>query len=118
MLILANAWGFLVAHRQLVLYIGLVVLIFIAALCVRFCGRSTPQLNQKEIIAAQEAIAEQDEKKMVEVLVSSDVREQQIDANVAEGRKQTVDAANESRDKWQNASREEVQAELCRRYGC
>jgi hypothetical protein len=115
MLFLANAWGYLVAHWRTVAILAAILVIAIASiLLTRSCG-SKPKLNEAEIQKAQQAIAVEDRKQMVEILTSSDVREAAIDGNVSNAKADTVNAIHEARHKWQNATDDEIKAELERR---
>lgn len=115
MLILANAFGFVVAKwRWFAIFAGVLLFFVLLGFIFRAFHR-TPKLNIPEIQRAQKAIANDDREEMTRVLVESDVREKAIDANVAYANNQTVDAIAESRKTWQNASNAEMQAELERR---
>jgi hypothetical protein len=93
--------------------IGLVLLFVVLA--IRSCGRSTPKLNTVEIQKAQQAIATEDRKQMQEILVQSDAREKAADATAVNANNATVDAINESKQRWSEASNDEMAAELERR---
>jgi flagellar biosynthesis/type III secretory pathway M-ring protein FliF/YscJ len=115
MLILANIAGFMVAKwRWFVIFVG-IVLIFVMFGFILRAFRHTPKLNLPEIQRAQKAIANDDGEEMTKVLVESDVREKHIDENLANGNSVKVDAINESKKTWANASNEEKAAELERR---
>jgi hypothetical protein len=80
----------------------------------RACNRP-PKLDEKAIQRAQQAIAENDREKMKEVLAESEVREQNIDANLAMADRQKVEALANARKKAEQMSNEELAAELERR---
>lgn len=79
------------------------------------CSKPAPKLNQEEIIKSQQAIAANDRKTQIEILTNSEVREANIDANVAAGRNATINAIANSRAEWSQKSNEEIAAELERR---
>ena len=79
------------------------------------CQKPAPKLNNEEILKSQQAIAVQDRQTQIAILANSDVREQQIDANVAAGRNATVNAIADSKAEWSQKSNEELAAELERR---
>jgi len=98
------------------LFIGLLLVVLIAAgLFLRSCFSRKPKLDEKAIQTAQQAIADQDRKTMVEVLANSDVAEKQIDANLANAKTETVNAIHEARKNAEQLSNEELAAELNRR---
>ena len=116
-LTIKNAFGWLVAHGRLVLYVllGLGLLIGFG-LVYRSCMKPpAPHLNEKEINDAQVAIETHDAKKMQEVLTNSDVRVAVVDSNVANAKNQTIEATQESKAKWANANVDDMAAELERR---
>ena len=114
-LILANAWGWIVAHKRTVAILAAILVIaLLSILFTRSCG-SKPKLNEAEIQKAQQAIAVEDRKQMVEILTSSDAREAAIDGNLSNAKANTVNAIHEARHKWQNATDDEIKAELLRR---
>lgn len=109
----AAAW--LASHKRTVAILAAITLIaLLAVVFTRSCGQK-PKLNQQEIIKAQQSIAVEDRKQMVEILVSSDVREATIDSEISNAKKDTVNAIADSKEKWSQASDDEVKAELMRR---
>ena len=97
----------------LMVLIGIAVLVF--ALWMRSCFTKTPKLDEAEIQKAQQSIAVEDRKAMQEVLISSDAREAAIDSNISNAKANTINAIHESREKWSQATDEEIKAELLRR---
>jgi len=116
---IAGLFGWDISKVQRWVFFSLVVLLSIAALVIGLwisrLFHHAPKLNEKQITAAQQAIATNDREQMTKILVDSDVAEKQIDANVAYSNTQTTNAQAESRQKWSQASNEEMQAELERR---
>jgi len=97
-------------------FIGLLLLILLAVgLFLRSCLAKQPKLDEETIRAAQQAIAENDRKVMVEILTNSDVAEKQIDGNLANAKAATVNAINEAKKNAEAMSNEELAAELERR---
>lgn len=98
--------------------ISIAIVVIVLGLLIGFCKgefKRSPKLNQVEIQKAQTAIATQDRKEMIEVLVQSDAREKAADASEIEANTVTVNAQAESRKQWANASNDEMAAELERR---
>ena len=120
MAILTTIWWFLkrvawFAYDNWKVVLPAVALLVAVIWFYGWCGRGQARLDQQEIIKAQQAIRENDRKEMIEILVNSDVREKQIDANVANGRTQVMEAANTSRKEHAGKSNEDLAAELERR---
>lgn len=114
-LFLANAWGWMLSHWRLVLTIaGLIVLLVAVAVVFKRCTRPKP-IDEAKIQEAIRAIEEKNDAKLKEILVEADVKEQQIDANIAEGRKATVNAMANAREKYSNMNTDELAAELEKR---
>lgn len=114
-LFIKNVYGWVVAHKRIVAILAAILVIaLLSILLTRSCG-SKPKLNEAEIQKAQQAIAVEDRKQMVEILTSSDAREAAIDGNLSNAKANTVNAIHEARHKWQNATDDEIKAELLRR---
>lgn len=95
--------------RRVVVFVVILVVI-IAGLWLRACNKP-PKLDEKAIAAAQQAIAEQDRKVMVEILAESDTKEAEIDSNIKQ-----IEADREAAKKsYEGLSNEELAAELERR---
>lgn len=91
--------------------VGVLVLV----ICIyRVCNRP-PKLDEAAIQKAQQAIAVQDRKAMVEILTQSDVAEKQIDANIANAKSQALNAINDARKNAETMTNDELAAELERR---
>jgi len=116
MLLLANIAGWFVAHWRIVAYIVLAGILFIGVgLIFSRCGKKQPKLDQEAIIKAQQAIAANDRKQMVEILANSDAKEAAIDQTVDNAKVATINAGANSRATWANANNEELRLELERR---
>jgi ABC-type multidrug transport system fused ATPase/permease subunit len=115
MLIAANIIGFIVAKWRIILVaIGIFVVVFGVALLWKRC--TPPQkLDEKQIEKGEKAKKDQNDAELKQILVESDVRSAAIDANTQDASARTVNAANESHKKWDNANRDEIQAEFDRR---
>jgi len=116
LLILQNIAGFVYAHWRLFVY-GLFALVVVIAVIVLFrsCGKTTPKLDQAEILKAQQAIANQDRKVMIDILANSNAREAATDQTVDNAKAAANDAATQARKDAANMSNEELAAELERR---
>lgn len=115
-LFIANIFGWVVSHwRPVAIGAAIAVIAIASILFVRSCGKRAVKLDEAAIQKAQQAIAERDQKAMVEVLAESDANEAVADATSVNANVIKVNALKESRDKWNNASLEEMQAELERR---
>ncbi len=111
-LFFANIFGWIIAHKRLVLYIvGGIVLFICVSLIYRACHKA-PHLDEKQIQRAQDAIAKQDREEMVKVLTEAEVAEKQIDANLAEGEHQKLEAIQEAKRKAAKMTNDELAAEL------
>jgi hypothetical protein len=115
-LIIANIIGWARVHWRLLAY-GVAALVLLIAVVVIYqsCGKSKPKLNEAEIQQGEAAKKAANDKELREILVQSDAREKEIEANVIDANSAKVNAIQESRDKWANASRDELQAEFDRR---
>jgi len=97
----------------LIVLLGLAVLIF--SLWLRSCFHKQPTLNQEEITKAQQAIAANDRKVMVDILANSNARQAATDQTVDNAKAAANDAATQARKDAANMSNEELAAELERR---
>lgn len=113
---LANILGWIVAHKRalFVAFLGF-VLFLLVVFAYKGCTAREIKLDQKEIIEAQKAIAENDRAKQIEILAKSDAKEQVADDISVNASTNTVNAIKESKDKWNAASDEQIRAELERR---
>ena len=97
--------------RYLVMLLA-AILLLVVGLQMKGCFKRTPKLNEAEIRTAQQAIADQDRSKMIEVLTASEVREKNIDANVANAKADTLNAIHESKIKYNDMTNDELAKEL------
>jgi len=97
--------------RYLVMLLA-AILLLVVGLQMKGCFKRTPKLNEAEIRRAQQAIADQDRSKMIEVLTASEVREKNIDANVANAKADTLNAIHESKIKYNDMTNDELAKEL------
>lgn len=111
MLIFANAFGWIVAHRRLVAGAAAVLFLVIGiALVFRACNKP-PKLDQQDTIKAQQAIENSDRKVMIEVLTKSKVEEQGIDNSI----KAAEEATEKAKRDYSKLSNDELAAELEKR---
>lgn len=112
-LIFANIFGWLVAHKRLVLYIAIGIVVLFAGLYIRSCWNGhKAKLNEQQIQRAQEAIAKQDREEMQKVLIEAEVQEKAIDANVANAEAEKQKAITEAKKRAAQMTNEELAAEL------
>lgn len=98
------------AQRLIVWILLAVGLIFVIALAVSMysCLKPTPKFRPEETIKAQQAIAKEDRKEMIEILADSTVREQGIDNSI----KLAEEATEKAKRDLSQQSNEELAAEL------
>lgn len=90
-----------------------IIALIIVGLWFRSCwSKHKAKLNERQIIAAQQAIAKQDREEMVKVLTEVAVEEKQIDGNVANADRQKVEAISDARKRAAGMSNAELAAEL------
>ncbi len=89
--------------------IGAVVIVYLAF-------RPAPaKLDEREIQESIKAIEEKNDAKLKEILVNADIRERQIDANLANAKVETINAAADARKKYANMNTSDLAAEIERR---
>jgi len=95
--------------------IGVIVLLLVVlvtlGLFLRSCLNRKPKLDEQAIQKAQNAIAENDRKQMLEVLAESDTKEAEIDSTI----KQIEMDREAAKKSYADKSNEELAAELERR---
>ena len=96
---------------KLVSAVVLLALLLLPLLLMRGCSKP-PKLNEQEIQKGEQAVKANNDAALKEVLVESDVRVATVDANVAYAENVAINARAESREKWDNANRDELQAEF------
>ena len=93
--------------KPIAICLGVLIVVIVL---FRAC-RTDPKFNETEIRQAQEAIATQDRKKMIDILAASDVREQAIDNSI----KAAEEATEKSKRNYSGLSNDQLAAELERR---
>jgi uncharacterized membrane protein len=116
---IANLFGLDVSKVQRVVFwtliiLGLVLLLSLG-LWVRSCGKKTVKLNEKEQQEVARAIEEKNDAKLKEKLIEIEVKEAEIDANVASAQAATWAAQQNAREKYANMNTSELAAELEKR---
>ncbi len=112
---ISNIFGLDFAKARKIASVGLIALAVIVVivafgLIFRACNKP-PKLDVQEIQRAQQAIATEDRKVMVEILAQSDVREKEIDNSVKAAEEATTAAVQDHSKK----SNQELADELNRR---
>lgn len=92
--------------------VAVIALLSLVVFAYRGCTKKQIKLDEKAIAEAQQAIAENDRKKMVDVLAKSDAEEAVADGIIANSKSETINKIAESKDKWSAASDEDVRKEL------
>ena len=111
-LVILNIIGWIAAHWRVLVYIvAAIALVIVFGLVYRSCNKP-PKLDEKAIQSAQQAIEKQDRKVMVDILANSDAQEKVIDQNVANAKADTINAKEESKKKWSEATNDELAKEL------
>jgi hypothetical protein len=87
-----------------------IIVILAIGFGLKHCNRPA-KLDEKQIIAAQQAIETHDREAMVEILAKSDTAERQIDANVKAAEKATENAKKN----YTGLSNDDLAAELNKR---
>ena len=90
-----------------VLLVAGVVVLFLV-LQVRSCFNRPPRLDQEQIIKAQQAIAKEDRREMIEVLAESKVKEEGIDNSI----KAAEEATEKAKQDYSKLTNEQLAAEL------
>jgi len=108
MLTILNVIGWIKGHARYVLT-GLAILILLVAVGLTYqrC-QGKPKLDEKAIQKAQQAIAKEDRKAMVEILAESDAKEQEIDGSIKAAEQATEDAKKS----YSNYTNDELAKEL------
>lgn len=117
---IASLFGWDISKVQRWLLLAVTVIIGIAILAlglwIKSCvGKRHAKLNEKQIQAAQTAIAKQDREQMTRVLVESDVAEKQINDNTANAHTETVNAIEAAKKAYADKTNQELADELNRR---
>ena len=108
-LFIVNTLGYLQAHWRTVAILAAILLIALASiLLTRSCGQRAVKLDEKELQQVNEAIETKERKKMEEVFVAVEVKQQEIDANVSGSKAQTVNAIADAKKKVEAMTDEEL----------
>lgn len=116
-LIIANILGFVAAHKRWFVIGGLVAVLIVSIVIIRRCGSRPSKLNEVEIQRGEQAVKEQNDKELREILINSEAREKIADETAANGTANKEAIVEESKKVWANANRDELQAEFDRRRG-
>ncbi len=84
------------------------VILIVLVVAIRNCGRKPAKLDEAATQKAQVAIATQDREAMVQILAESQVKEKQIDANIANANIATTTAIVEAKKEARNLTNEEL----------
>lgn len=115
-LLLANIFGWIVAHWRLVAgAVGVVFLVIVFGLAYRSCNKPQMELTEQEKQEVKEQIANGETTKLKEKLVEFETKEKVIDETVANAQAEKWAAIQESKEKWANANISDLQAEFDRR---
>lgn len=102
--------------RGLLIGIGVIFILASVILVFKSCNKPEPaKLDQPAILKAEKAIKDQNYGELREVLVETDVKNAEIDANVAKGRVETIQTADEARRKYEAMSNDDIASEIERR---
>ncbi len=115
-LTLKNIFGWISLHKKIVLYAVAGIILFVLIFSFfRSCGKKEIKFDEKTILEAQKAIAENDRKKMVDILSKSDADEAIADGIIANSKGDAINAQNQSKEKYKDLSNEDIASELNRR---
>lgn len=111
--ILKRAFYFVIDNWKIVVPI---VLVIVAVFFVNsYCAKRRVKLDEKQQQEVARAIEEKNDAKLKEVLVEVEVKEAEIDANVANAQAATWAAQQNAREKYANMNTSELAAELEKR---
>lgn len=113
--LIKRLWNTYTWQPKLIALGVLLVLILVVVFSFKGCGKSAPKLNEQEIQKGEQAVKERNDKELRQILTSSDVREAEIEANVANAKAETVNAIADAKAKYANMNTDELAAELERR---
>jgi hypothetical protein len=89
-----------------------IIALLIGSIFIYRACHKTPHLDEQQIKRAQDAIAKQDREEMTKVLVDAEVKEKQIDANLANSDSAKLQAIYEARRKANAMTNEELARRL------
>ena len=107
-----RCFWFLWDNPRIVVVVLALALLLIVGLQMKGCFKPKPKFNEAEIQKAQKAVAETNRSEMIEVLAQSELREKNIDANVAASKAETLNSLHDSRIKYDNLTNEELAREI------
>lgn len=108
MLTILNIIGWIKGHARLIVTgLAILILLIVVAFTYRWC-QGKPKLDEKTIQKAQQAIAKEDRKAMVEILAESDAKEQEVDGSIKAAEQATEDAKKS----YSNYTNDELAKEL------
>ena len=102
--------------RWIATLIGIIIVVVILVFAYRGCNPKVVTFNEQEINKAQQAIRQQDEKAMREVLEQSDKRVAEADAKIRQAEANTALITPVPPQDYSGASAEELQAEIDKRF--
>jgi len=110
-------WDIVKLQKRLILtFIGVVIIVVIClGLWLKSCLHHEPKLDEKAIQKAEQAVKDRNDAVLKEILIESDVKDAQIDANVANAAADTANAIHEAKQKYSNMNTDELAAEIERR---
>lgn len=99
-----------------VLLAGTALVIILIAFTIYRCSRGrAPKLNEQEIQKGEQAVKEKNDEELRKILTNSDIRQQEIDSNVAKGRAESVNAQARAKEVYSNMNTQQLAEELERR---
>jgi hypothetical protein len=112
-LFIKNIAGWIYANWRMVAILAAIGVIAIASIfLVRGCSQRKAQLNEKELQQVHEAIETKERKKMEEVFVAVEVKQKEIDANVAYSNTAVINAVADAKKKVAEMTDEELASHL------
>lgn len=112
MLTLANIAGWFIAHKKLVIYGVLAVLLLIFVFWLKACFHKEPKIDEAEILKAQEAVKEKNDARLKDILANADVKEKVIAGEVANSAANTEAAKVEAKKKYADMNTQQLAEEL------
>lgn len=115
--VLKRAFYFVVDNwRAVGIVAGIFLLLVLIIWGVRACNRPpAPKIDEAEIQRGEQAIRDRNRAELEQILTTVEVREREIDANVAGGEWATKQAEKDARDRYGRMTIEELRAEFEKR---
>lgn len=102
--------------RAVAIAAGIFLLLVLIIWGVRACNRPpVPKIDEAEIQRGEQAIRDRNRAELAEILAKVEVREREIDANVAGGEWATQQAEKDARSRYERMTIEELRAEFEKR---